>query len=107
MVAMSAGGWLVLVVMVVVLWGVATWALFRTLRDEDRKLDLLDEQGAIDTYSPESLRELRAWIEDNPDDPMVAEARERYNDCVETLRSIDEPFYEEWSEGEVEDLEPL
>jgi len=106
MATMTAGGWVVLAVMVMVLWGAAVWALYRTLHDEDRKVELLDRQGRIDTYSPESLRELRAWIRENPDDPMVEEARDAYNDCVETLHEVDEPFYD-WSEEEIEELEPL
>ncbi|KAA9399877.1 hypothetical protein Har1130_01990 [Haloarcula sp. CBA1130] len=28
---------------------------------------------------------------------------ERYNDCIDTLREIDEPFYD-WSEQQIEEL---
>lgn len=103
---MTVGGWVVMVATIVVLWGAASWALVRTLHDEDRKLELLEEQGELDTYSPESLRELRTWIEEHPDDPMAEEARTAYNDCIETLETIDEPFYD-WSAEEVRRLEPL
>lgn len=91
---------------IVVLWGVASWALYRTLTDEEYKLELLDRQGKIDTYSPTALRELREWVQANPDDPMADEARERYNECVETLQSIDETFYD-WSEEEIQNLKQL
>jgi ABC-type nickel/cobalt efflux system permease component RcnA len=104
--ALSAAAWVVMIGSIALLWVPALWALFRTLRDEDRKLELLDEQGAIDTYSPEALAELRDWIRAHPDDEYAPEARERYNDCVETLRTIDEPFYD-WSESEIEDLETI
>lgn len=103
---LSAAAWVVLIGSIVLLWVPSLWALVRTLRDEDRKLDLLDEQGHVDTYSPRALAELREWIRTNPDDEYAPEARERYNDCVETLRAIDEPFYE-WSDEEIADLETL
>ncbi|HET7323434.1 MAG TPA: hypothetical protein VFJ06_03805 [Halococcus sp.] len=98
--------WIVMVITIVLLWGVASWALYRTLTDEEHKLELLREQDSIETYSPESLRELRKWIQNHPDDPLADDARERYNDCVETLREIDKSFYD-WSEAEIEDLEKL
>ena len=104
--ALSAAAWVVMVGSILLLWVPAVWALFRTLRDEDRKIDLLDEQGAIDTYSPQALAELREWVRANPDDEYAPEARERYNDCVETLKGIDEPFYE-WSDDEIADLQTL
>lgn len=95
-----------MLVSIVLLWGVALWAFYRTLTDEDQKLDLLDRQGVIDTYSLESLRELRAWIENNPNDPMAEEARTAHDECVEMLREIDEPFYD-WSEAEIDDLKTV
>lgn len=101
MAAMTPSGWVVLVASVLLLWGVAGWALVRSLRAEDRKLALLDAQGEIDTYSPSSLRDLRAWIDEHPDDPMAPAAAEAYRDCVETLERIDEYFYD-WSDEDVE-----
>lgn len=106
MATMPVGGWVVMIGSILVLWGVASWALLRTLRDEDRKLELLDDQGEIETYSPTSLRELRAWIKAHPDDPMIEEARAAYTDCVEALERVDEPFYD-WSEADIDWLEPL
>lgn len=101
---LSATAWAVMLGSIAILWVPALWALYRTLQDEDRKLALLDEQGEIDTYSPQALAELRNWIRSHPDDEYAPEARERYNDCVETLHEIDESFYD-WSESEIEDLE--
>ena len=66
--ALSTAAWVVMVGSIGVLWVPAMWALFRTLRDEDRKLELLTEQGKIDTYSPQALAELREWIRTHPDD---------------------------------------
>jgi ABC-type nickel/cobalt efflux system permease component RcnA len=103
---LSAAAWVVMVGSVALLWVPASWALFRTLRDEDKKLELLNDQGKIDTYSPQALGELRDWIRSHPDDEYAPEARKRYNECIETLREIDEPFYS-WSDSEIEDLEKL
>jgi hypothetical protein len=103
---LSASGWLVMLGAIAVLWVPAVWALYRSLSDEDRKLALLDEQGEIDTYSPGALAELREWVESNPEDPLAEEGKERYNDCVEILRRVDETFYD-WSESDIESLEKL
>ena len=103
---LSAAAWVVMVGSIALLWVPAAWALFRTLRDEGRKLALLDGQGKIDTYSPQALGELREWIRAHPDDEYAPEARERYNDCVETLRDIDEPFYD-WSDADIEELQTI
>ncbi len=87
-------------------WGVAGVALVRTLRQEGEKVELLETQDGIDTYSPRALAELREWIEENPDDPVVDRAREQYNDCVETLKRTDGRFYD-WDDEAVESLERL
>ena len=85
-------------------WGVAGWALVRTLRQEGRKVDILEHQDRMDTYSPKALAELREWVEANPDDPLVDEVREQHNECVEVLEQTDRRFYD-WSDAEVERLE--
>lgn len=96
--------WIGIAVAVIAFWGIATWALIRTMRQEDRKLKLIERQGQIDTYSPSALSDLREWIRENPNDPYVDDAIAAYNECVETLRTIDEPFYS-WSQSEIERLE--
>ncbi|ELY65062.1 hypothetical protein [Natronococcus jeotgali] len=90
----------------VAFWGVASWALVRTMRQESRKIELLEGQDRIDTYSPTALAELREWIQNNPDDPLVDDARRRHNECVETLEGTDRRFYD-WSDEEVERLERI
>ncbi|PSP97418.1 hypothetical protein BRC94_10345 [Halobacteriales archaeon QS_5_70_17] len=103
---LSALTWLSVVGALVVLPGVAAAALVRTLRSEERKLELLRRQDAIDSYSPRAMADLRAWLRDNPGDPYAPIARERYNECVRTLRTIEEPYYD-WSDEEIERLEEL
>ena len=104
--ALSLTTWIVMLLIMAILWGGGTAAIGLSMRDEDRKLDLIREQDKIDTYSPRAMEDLRQWIEANPADPYAEEARERYNECVETLREIDEPFYD-WSNEEIENLERL
>ncbi|WP_222920121.1 hypothetical protein [Natrinema sp. SYSU A 869] len=90
----------------VAFYGVAGWALVRTLRQERRKVEILKQQDRMDTYSPEALAELREWIENNPDDPLVDEARRQYNECVTVLTQTDNHFYD-WSDGEIDRLEQV
>jgi len=104
--ALSLTTWVVMLIIMAVLWGGGTAAIRRSMSDEDRKLDLIRDQGKIDTYSPRAMEDLQQWIQSNPADPYAEEARERYNECVETLREIDEPFYD-WSDQEIENLERL
>jgi len=104
--ALGVTGWISMLGAIAALWGTAGWALYRSLTDEDEKLELIEAQGEIDTYSPKALAELREWVTSHPEDPLAGEARERHNDCVEILRRVDETFYD-WSESDVESLEKL
>lgn len=97
---------MVMVVTILVLWGGSSIVLYKSLSDEDRKIELLQQQDQIDTYSPRRLAELQSWIQSNPDDPLVNEGKRRYNDCIETLREVDETFYD-WNDEEIESLEKL
>lgn len=85
-------------------WGLASIALVVTLRQEGRKVELLDHQKRIDTYSPKALAELRDWIESNPNDPLAERARQQHNTCVETLKETDRQFYD-WSDEEIAGLD--
>jgi len=98
--------WAMMLSSIALLWGVGGWAMYRTLTDEDRKLELINRQGTIDTYSPRALQDLRNWIENNPGDPYHEEAIERHDECVEVLRENEEPFYD-WSEEEIASLETI
>lgn len=104
--ALSTVAWISMLLAIVLLPGVATVVLVKSMRSEERKLELLEEQGSIDSYSPRALAELREWIQANPNDPYSSVARERYNECVRTLKAIDEPYYD-WSPEEVEQLEEI
>lgn len=104
--ALSPVAWATMIASIILLPGVASAILIRSLRSEERKLELLDSQGKVDSYSPRALRELGEWIEANPNDPYAPEARERYNECVRSLREIDEPYYD-WSDEQIAGLETI
>ena len=104
--AMTLETWIGLGIAIILFWGVATWALIRTLRQEERKVQILERQDRMDDYSPKALNDLREWIENNPEDPLVEDARRRYNETVETLKSVDDRYYD-WSDDEVESLETI
>lgn len=78
--------------------------LLYTLREEERKMEILRSEGAIDTHSPTALHELEAWIEAHPNDPDVDDARATYRECVEALQSTNRHFYN-WSDEEIVRLE--
>ncbi|WP_396613590.1 hypothetical protein ACH9L7_16780 (plasmid) [Haloferax sp. S1W] len=98
--------WISMAIAIAALPGVASIALVKSLRSEERKLNLLKKQDAVDSYSPRTLAELREWIQANPNDTYAPVARQRYNECVETLREVDEPYYD-WSPEEIDQLDRL
>lgn len=104
--ALSTVAWVTMILAIILLPGVAGAILVKSLRSEERKLELLREQENIDSYSPRALADLREWIETHPDDQYADEARQRYNECVRTLREIDEPYYD-WSDEQIADLETI
>ncbi|PSQ88740.1 MAG: hypothetical protein BRD30_06645 [Bacteroidetes bacterium QH_2_63_10] len=108
MLGLSLDVWVTMLFCVVAFFGVSIWVLVYTLRQEEKKLALFKTEGDLDTYSPRALRDLRRWIEAQPDlhDPEGEEAKALYNDCVETLKTTDRHFYE-WSASEIERLDPL
>ncbi|ELZ27364.1 hypothetical protein C474_16534 [Halogeometricum pallidum JCM 14848] len=104
--ALSTLAWVTMLLSLLVLPGVASVALVRSLRTEERKLELLRAQGSVDSYSPRALADLREWVQAHPNDPYATDARERHNECVRTLREIDEPYYD-WSPEQIENLETI
>lgn len=104
--ALSTLAWVTMILALLALPGVASVVLVRSLRTEERKLELLREQGNIDSYSPRALADLREWVQAHPNDPYTTDARERHNECVRTLREIDEPYYD-WSAEQIAELETI
>jgi len=108
MLGLSLDVWATMIFCGVAFFGVTLWTLLYTLRQEEKKLVLFKTEGDLDTYSPQALRDLRAWIEAHPDPnaPDVQEARAAHDDCVETLKTTDRHFYA-WGNEDVEDLDTL
>ncbi|WP_164722023.1 hypothetical protein [Haloterrigena salifodinae] len=103
---LTAFGWVVMLSMIITLWCASLVALRKTLSEEDKKAELITRQGAIESYSPRALFELREWIENHPNDPYREIAVQRYNECVETLKKTDESFYD-WNDSQISNLERL
>jgi len=90
---------------VAVFFGVSLWALVYSLVQEERKMSILSEEGALDTYSPRALRDLKVWLDAHPhsDALSVAEGQDAYQGCVEALQSTDRHFYD-WSAADIQQL---
>lgn len=102
--ALSGEALVMLALTLLAFYGVAGWALVRTLRQEGQKVEILRHQDRMDTFSPRALEDLREWIEANPNDPLVDDARTRYNECITVLETTDRHFYD-WSDEQIERLE--
>lgn len=98
--------WVMMVFSILAFFGTSIGMLIYTLRQEERKMQLLQEQDVIDTHSPPALHDLRAWIEAHPDDPDADTARTAYRDCVNALRTTNRHVYD-WSEAEIAALDDV
>lgn len=98
--------WIMMSFSILVFFGVSLWAVVQSLVQEERKMQILRSENALDPYSPRALQDLHAWIEGHADDPDVDVARARYRDCREALQSTDRHFYD-WSRADIDRIEPL
>lgn len=98
--------WAVMIFSILIFFGVSIWMLVYSLREEERKMDILTSEEAIDTHSPTALRELRSWIEAHPDDPDLEDAKATYRECADAVQSTNRHFYD-WSSDDIAQLEPL
>lgn len=100
--------WAMMLFSILVFFGVSLWALVYSLREEERKMVILEDEGALDAFSPRALDDLYQWIQShpNPSASEVEEARASYRDCVDTLRSTTRHFYE-WSDVDIDELEAI
>lgn len=97
MTELSVDVWAMMLFSILAFFGVAICALVYTLRQEERKMDILRTEERLDTYSPVALLELRTWIETHPDDPDQAVALEAYEECVVAVDKNDRHFHD-WSD---------
>lgn len=73
---MSLSAIIVMIASIAVLWGVATVALVYSMRQEDRKLALLQEQGDFEPFSPAAQRDIEEWLYRHPEGEQAREMRE-------------------------------
>lgn len=108
MLGLSLDVWATMLFCILAFFGVSIWTLVYTLWQEEEKLELLESEGDLDTYSPRALRDLRRWIQAHPEPnhPDVKLARTLYNDCVETLQTTHRHFYD-WSDAEISELDTV
>ncbi len=100
--------WAMMLFSIAVFFGTSIWALTYSLLQEERKMRILEEEGALDTYSPRAVRDLKAWLQAHPrsDAPAVKEGRQAYRECIEALRSTNRHFYD-WTQEEIDQLETV
>jgi len=108
MLGMPLDVWAMMLFSIAVFFGVSIWALVYSLIQEERKMEILNEEGTLDSYSPRALRDLRGWLRAHPDPdaPAVVDGRRAHRECVEALQSTDRHFYA-WTEPEIEQLDRL
>jgi len=108
MLGMPPDVWAMMLFSIAVFFGVSIWALSYSLVQEERKMKILNDEGALDSYSPRALRDLATWLRAHPQSEAsaVAEGREAYRECVHALRSTERHFYD-WSAEDIDRLESL
>ncbi|MFO8098078.1 MAG: hypothetical protein R6T83_00470 [Salinibacter sp.] len=94
--------WAMMLFSIVVFFGTSTWAMVYSIVQEERKMRILRDEGALDTHSPRALQDLSAWLEAHSESGTAdaVEARRAYDACVDALRSTDRHFYN-WSDEDL------
>jgi hypothetical protein len=91
---------------ILVFFGVSIFVLVYSLLQEEEKMQILRSQDTLDTFSPQALDDLRAWIEAHPTDPAGDAARDAYRECVDALGAANQHFYD-WTDEEIRQLDAL
>ncbi|MCL1478946.1 hypothetical protein MIH18_03580 [Marinobacter sp. M3C] len=103
---MSIAAIIVMITCIFVLWGVASVALVYSMRQEERKLQLIKKQGSFEPYSPKALRDLDRWIEQNNTSEHVQEMRDVHDEQREALQKCKSYFYI-WDQSDVEIMKEI
>ncbi|ALM51927.1 hypothetical protein [Halomonas huangheensis] len=90
---MSTSAIVVMVASIIALWGVAILALVYSMRQEDRKLVLLQEQGDFEPFSPAAQRDIEDWIRRHPEGQDADEMRELLDAQQRSLQRNSRQFY--------------
>lgn len=95
---MSISAIVVMVASILALWGVAIIALIVSMRREDRKLALLQEQGDFEPFSPAAQRDIQAWLDRHGDGEQAREMRDLLDLQQRALQANSQHFYH-WPAG--------
>lgn len=90
---MSLSAIIVMVASIAALWGVASIALVYSMRQEDRKLVLLQEQGDFEPFSPAAQRDIEEWLVRHPEGEQAQEMRELLELQQQARRKNSRHFY--------------
>ncbi|MGC3872204.1 hypothetical protein ACPF7Z_02905 [Halomonas sp. GXIMD04776] len=91
---MSLSAIVVMIASIIALWGVASWALVYSMRQEERKLRLIKEQGDFEPYSPRAFRDLERWIERHDTSEHAQEMQGVREEQREALHRCRRHFYD-------------
>lgn len=91
---MSFSAIIVMIASITVLWGVATVTLAYSMRQEGRKLELLQKQGNFEPFSPAAQRDIETWLANNPQGEKAREIRELLDLQNQSLRDDSQHFYD-------------
>lgn len=100
---MSLSAIIVMIASIIALWGVASWALVYSMRQEERKLQLIKKQGGFEPYSPRALHDLERWIERHTTSEHAQEMRNVYEEQRTALQKCTSYFYT-WDKADIERL---
>lgn len=90
---MSLSAIIVMIASIAALWGVSTIALVHSMRQEDRKLALIQEQGSFEPFSPAAQRDIEEWLARHPKEDQAQEVRELLDHQNQTRRHNSRNFY--------------
>lgn len=90
---MSLSAIIVMLGSIAALWGVAILTLVHSMRQEERKLSLIEAQGGFEPFSPRAVADIEAWLARHPDDDGAHEMRELLEEQRDALQRHAQTFY--------------
>ncbi|WP_227369464.1 hypothetical protein [Halomonas sp. M20] len=91
---MSLTAIIVMIACIIALWGVASTALVYSMRQEERKLTLLETQKSFEPLSPRAMRDLEGWLAHHPEGEQAEEMRELLDTQQRALQDNPRHFYD-------------
>lgn len=91
---MSLSAIVVMLGSIAALWGVATLTLVHSMRQEERKLALIESQGGFEPFSPRAAADIEGWLARHPDAPEADDMRELLQQQRDALQRHPRTFYD-------------